>query len=90
LLVKVNVAYVFVNVVHFFVNGYRVGFGCGDLDLDLGCGEVLWISGKVVGFCYGMRLWRSCGEWLGLVETWILALRRVRNAAGGVRFAVSV
>ena len=44
-------------------------------DWGLGCGEVLWISGKGVGFCYWEGLWiswrRLCGiNWgcIGIVK----------------------
>lgn len=33
----------------------------GTVDLDLGCGEFLWISDKWLGFCCGVGLWKSGG-----------------------------
>jgi hypothetical protein len=43
----------------FFVNEYICGFGLGFGDLDLGCGEMLWISGEGVVFCWVDGLWKS-------------------------------
>jgi hypothetical protein len=40
-------------------NRISIGFGCGFGDLDFGCGKVLWISGYMVGICWGVGLWKS-------------------------------
>jgi hypothetical protein len=39
-----------------------VGFGFWFGDLDFGCGELLWISGKGLGFCCGVGLWKSAAN----------------------------
>lgn len=40
-------------------NRISIGFGLGFGDCGFGCGKVLWISGNVVGICWGIGLWKS-------------------------------
>lgn len=55
-----------------FENGNIVGFYLLVFDLWVGYGGQLWISGKVVGICLGMRLWRSKMGFGGVDEAvWI-------------------
>ena len=42
-----------------FVNEYRAGFGFGFSDLGLGDWGRLWISGRGVGICCGIRMWTT-------------------------------
>jgi hypothetical protein len=41
-------------VVYFFVNEYRIGVCLGRSDLGFGLWIGMWISGKVVGICFGI------------------------------------
>lgn len=49
-----------------------IGFGLGFGDWVLGLWKELWISGKRVGFCWWVRVWRSGSETEGnSVLNWV-------------------
>ena len=50
-----------VNVAYFFVNDNVDGIYYGIDDWGFGLWRRVWISGKRVGICLGMRLWKSGG-----------------------------